>query len=149
MLNSTPQSNPTLDRLEDQISWYDRKSRSNQHWYKSLKLLTMISAVFIPVLSVPNWGRGYIAGLGIIIVLAEGIQQLNQFQANWIAYRSTCEALKHEKYLYLAQAGPYQSTDRATTVLAERIEGLVSQEHAKWVSSQDEAGKKTGQATKP
>jgi hypothetical protein len=149
MSTSISQSNPTLDRLEDQISWYDNKSRVNQRWYKWLKLLTMVSAVFVPVLSVPNWGRHYVAALGIIIVLAEGIQQLNQFQANWIAYRSTCESLRHEKYLYLAQAGPYQSTDKPITVLAERIEGLVSQEHAKWVSAQNEAGKKTSQATAP
>ena len=101
----------------------------------------MVSAVFVPLLSVPDWGRMSAAALGIIIVLAEGLQQLNQFQANWIAYRSTCEALKHEKYLYLAQAGPYESTGRPVALLAERIEGLVSQEHAKWVSAQNEIGK--------
>ncbi|MGI8569091.1 MAG: DUF4231 domain-containing protein [Methylocella sp.] len=37
----------------------------------------------------------------------EGLQQLNQYQANWIAYRSTSEALKHEKFLFLAKAGPF------------------------------------------
>jgi hypothetical protein len=146
---STPalQSNPTMDRLEDQISWYDKKSRANQTWYKFLKAVTMISAVFVPVLSVPDWGRTYSAALGIIIVLSEGFQQLNQFQANWIGYRSTCEALKHEKYLYLGQAGPYGATDKPVSVLAERVEGLVSQENAKWVSAQYESGKKSSQAT--
>jgi hypothetical protein len=130
-----------MERLDDQIAWYDRKSASNQRWYKWLKVVTMVSAVFVPLLSVPDWGRMSAAALGIIIVLAEGLQQLNQFQANWIAYRSTCEALKHEKYLYLAQAGPYESTGRPVALLAERIEGLVSQEHAKWVSAQNEIGK--------
>lgn len=74
-------------------------------------------------------------------VLAEGLQHLNQYQANWIAYRSTCEDLKHEKYLYLAQAGPYGSAEKALSLLAERIEGTVSQEHAKWVSAQQQTGK--------
>jgi hypothetical protein len=144
MSTSVSPANPTLDRLEDQISWYDKKSAANQSWYKWMKMLTMVSAVFVPVLSVQDWGRQFAAALGIIIVLAEGLQQLNQFQANWIAYRSTCEALKHEKYLYLAQAGPYQSTDARVTQLAERIEGLVSQEHAKWIAAQQEATKKPG-----
>jgi hypothetical protein len=74
---------------------------------------------------------------------------LNQFQASWIAYRSTCEALKHEKFLYLAQAGPYESNEKAIALLAERIEGLVSQEHAKWVSAQREAEKKPDKSTTP
>jgi hypothetical protein len=52
----------------------------------------------------------------------------------WISYRSTAEALKHERYLYLARAGPYTGEDRHRQ-LAERIEGLISQEHAKWASS--------------
>jgi hypothetical protein len=43
-------------------------------------------------------------------------------------YRSTAEALKHE--CYLAKAGLYVGEDRQSQ-LAERLEGLVSQEHAK------------------
>lgn len=138
---------PTLERLDDQIGWYDRKSATNQHWYKWLKGVTMAAAVFVPVLSATEWGRPYAGALGIVIVLAEGLQQLNQYQSNWIAYRSTCEALKHEKYLYLARAGPYAPSENASALLAERIEGLVSQEHAKWVSAQQEAAKKTSQVS--
>ena len=61
--------------------------------------------------------------------------EVYQFQEHWITYRSTAEALKHEQYLYLAKAGPYTGEDRHHQ-LAERIEGLVSQEHAKWAASQ-------------
>jgi hypothetical protein len=49
--------------------------------------------------------------------------------------------LKHEKYLYLAQAGPYAGADKPVVVLAERTESLISQEHAKWVSLQDQSRK--------
>lgn len=72
-------------------------------WYKWLKSVTILSALFVPVLSTVEWGRPYAAGLGIAIAAAEGLQQMNQFQATWIAYRSTCESLKHEKYLYLGR----------------------------------------------
>jgi hypothetical protein len=77
--------------------------------------------------------------LGSLIVVLEGLQHVNQYQSNWTSYRSTSEALKHEKFLYLARAGPY-SVERAHELLAERIEGLISQEHAKWVSARDETG---------
>ena len=74
----------------------------------------------------------------------EGLQQLQQYQQNWTTYRSTCERLKHEKYLYLAQAGPYTKAPRPDALLAERVEGLVSQEHAAWVSQQQEASRRSG-----
>lgn len=146
MATAAQQINPTLDRLEDQIAWYDRKSGQSQRRYKWLKALTIIAAALIPVCATIPWGRPISAVLGVAIVIAEGLQQVNQYQANWISYRSTCETLRHEKYLYLAQAGPYASSEKPLALLAERIEGLVSQEHAKWVSSQEEASKKTAEA---
>jgi hypothetical protein len=44
--------------------------------------------------------------LGLVVLIVEGLQQLNQCQNNWIGYRSTCQALRHEKYLFLGNAGP-------------------------------------------
>ena len=132
-------TDPTLERLEDQISWYDRKSNRCQTWYKTLKLLVVGSAALIPFLAgshAPAWSTG---GLGVLIAILEGVQQLNQYQHNWIAYRSTCEYLKHEKFLFLAKAGPYAKAENPTILLAERVESLVSQEHAKWVVTQKPA----------
>jgi hypothetical protein len=87
------------------------------------------------------------AALGAAVVVLEGLQQLNQYQQNWTSYRSTSEALKHEKYLFLALAGPYAGTASPHTLLADRIEGLISQEHAKWVSARDEATHELEQRT--
>src|SRR3712207_7178244 len=56
----------------------------------------------------------------------------------WVLYRSTAEALKHAKCLFLSCAGPYATADRPR-VLAERVEGLVSQEHAKWTEEREQA----------
>jgi Protein of unknown function (DUF4231) len=67
----------------------------------------------------PVWLTG---GLAAAIVVFEGAQHLYQLQEHWISYRSTAEALKHERYLYLARVGPYVGEDRHR-VLAERIEG--------------------------
>jgi len=128
-------ADPTWDRLEDQIRWYDGKSGANQRRYKLLKLLEIAVAASLPVVAAvhsPVWVTG---GLAAVIVVLEGVQHLYQFQQNWITYRSTAEALKHERYLYLAHAGPYTDDDRHQQ-LAERLEGLISQEHAKWTFSQ-------------
>jgi Protein of unknown function (DUF4231) len=83
-------------------------------------------------------------GWGALIVALEGLQQLEQYQQNWTTYRSTCERLKHEKFLFLARAGPYAAVPNRESLLAERVEGLVSQEHAAWVSHREEASKRIG-----
>jgi hypothetical protein len=66
------------------------------------------------------------------------VQQLYQWQTNWVLYRSAAEALKHEKVLFLSSAGPYATVDRPR-LLAERSEGLISQEHAKWTQGREQA----------
>jgi hypothetical protein len=101
----------------------------------------------ISIFTVPHMGR-VTAILGLAILVVEGMQQLNQYQSNWISYRSTCKALRHEKFLYLGKAGPYKEDARPQPLLAERVEGLVPQEHAKWLSVQEhrtESGKKTNE----
>ena len=58
----------------------------------------------------------------------------------------SCERLKHEQFLYLAHAGPYAADGDPNVLLAERVESLVSQEHAAWVSNREEAAEKSGAA---
>jgi hypothetical protein len=128
---------PTWERLEDQINWYDRKSGDTQRRYKWLKLLELAVAAALPVVAGIGSPVLVIGALAAVIVVLEGAQHLYQFQEHWITYRSTAEALKHERYLYLAEAGPYLGEDRHRQ-LAERIEGLISQEHAKWTASQQQ-----------
>ena len=128
----------TLLRLQDQLDWYSAKSTQNKNMFQRLKMLTIISAALIPALvasGVPH-GSQISAGLGVLIVIAEGIQSLNQYQENWLSYRATAEALKHDQYLYLGKAGPYLTADHPQSMLAERIELLIAQEEGKWVSAQ-------------
>lgn len=138
-----------MERLEDQINWYDKKSGYSQKMFKTMKTMTIIVSLTIPLFAAFASYRStdgkliaLIAGvLGALIALLEAIQQLNQYHNNWIAYRSTAEALKHEKYLFLSNAGPYAAAANAKMLLAERVESSVSQEHAKWASSQEQTTK--------
>ncbi|MBV9161096.1 MAG: DUF4231 domain-containing protein [Pseudonocardiales bacterium] len=138
---------PTWDRLEDQLGWYDRKSAAAQQAYKRVKLGQLIVGAAVPVVAALQVSAAVTATLAAFVVVAEGAQQLYQWQTNWVLYRSTAEALKHEKYLYLAAAGPY-STDDRDRVLAERLEGLVSQEHAKWTESRQKENQTSPVETK-
>jgi len=136
------QSNIPFERLEDQLNWYDTKSAYNQRMFKWLRSATIVMSVSIPLTAgfvKQAWVTG---GLGALIALCEGLQQLNQYHDNWITYRSTAEALKHEKYLFLATAAHYAAAEDPNRLLAERVESLVSQEHAKWATSQAQVEKK-------
>jgi hypothetical protein len=131
-------ADPIMERLEDQIAWYDKKSLSNQRIFKRVKILEIVVAALIPLISglkIPAVVR-VTGGMGVLITIMEGLLHLNQYQQNWIAYRSTCESLRHEKYVYLGQASPYATAADPHALLAERVESLVSQEHAKWASAQ-------------
>jgi hypothetical protein len=130
---------PTWERLEDQVGWYDRKSGEAQRAYKRLKVLQLLAAAAIPVVAVAEANAWITAAVGGVVLVLEGLQQLGQYQHNWITYRSTCEALRHEKFLYLAAAGPYARSPHPVRLLAEQIEGLVSQEHARWTAAREDA----------
>jgi hypothetical protein len=132
------------ERLEDQLAWYERKSAHHKDWFQRLKVLQIVFAAAIPVAAGTGASAWITGSLGASIVVFEGFQQLFQFQQNWVGYRATAESLKHEKHLYLSRAGHYREVARPDVLLAERVEGLVSQEHSAWSSAQTEAGASRG-----
>ncbi len=130
------EADSTIDRLEGQSAWYSERSSSNQRAYKGLKLLQIVIAAAIPVLASAAARLDVLIGaLGACIVILEGVQHLYQFQRNWTTYRSTCEALKHEKFLYLADAGPYAGVADPHALLGERVESICTEEQARWVAA--------------
>jgi hypothetical protein len=129
-------SHPAWFRLIDQLNWYDSKSLNAQRWHKRLKVTQVVSASLIPATSLfdGDCSKWIASALGILIAVLEAIQQMNQYATLWFSYRATAERLKHEKFLFLATAGPYRDLteiERLIT-LAERVEEHVSTEHANW-----------------
>ena len=127
---------PVWERLESQIKWYDENAASNQAWFKGLKVVQIAVAAAIPVTAAAGASAAVAGAMGALIVVFEGLQQLFQFQPNWTSYRATCEALKREKHLFLAQAGAYADRERRDRLLAVRVEALVSDETSEWVGAQ-------------
>ncbi|MGH3998904.1 MAG: DUF4231 domain-containing protein, partial [Pseudonocardiaceae bacterium] len=86
------QVGPAWDRLEDQLSWYDRKSVAAQRAYKRIKLSQLIVGAAVPVFAGLQLSPVLTATLAAYVVVAEGVQQLYQWQTNWVLYRATAEA---------------------------------------------------------
>jgi len=132
-------NHPAWLRLENQREWYAKKSALNQKWYKGIKLVQIIIAASIPIIALTDvsYAKFFVAIFGALIAILEAIQQLYQFHTLWTEYRSTAEHLKHEKYLFLSQGGPFRELNQevALPLLAERIEEHISKEHAKWIDT--------------
>ena len=125
-------------RVNDQITWYDKKSSTNKKWFLRMKITEVIMALFIPFFT------GYINEktielkiivglLGIIVAAIAGLITLIKFQENWIEYRTVSESLKFEKYLFLSKAGPYKNVSDTYALFVERFESLISSSTKKWV----------------
>src|SRR5687768_10070395 len=102
-------------RVNDQINWMELKSKKSQQRYKSLKLLEIVAAALIPTVAGIPPLHGYlpiISGLlGFLIVVINGVQQLQRYHENWLAYRSSSEALKRERILFEAGTSPYKGEE--------------------------------------
>jgi hypothetical protein len=72
----------TMERLEDQLRWYDRRAKSHQRWYQRLKVMQILIAAAIPVVAAFGAGADVAGLLGALVVIVEGLQQLFQFQQN-------------------------------------------------------------------
>ncbi len=123
--------------VDGQIRYYDREANLHSRAYHSTKAATIIVAAVIPFVA----GRpdmAVVTGLlGVVIVILQGLQQLFNVHENWIRYRSTCEALRNERFLYNAQAGAYAGgTPEAERRLAEHVGAIVRQEHSRWATVQ-------------
>jgi Protein of unknown function (DUF4231) len=125
-------------RLNDQISWYDRKSSTNQLWFKRLRFAEIVAAATIPFLSgfagdsLPI--KIAIGALGVLVAVIASVLGLLHLQEHWIEYRATAESLRREKFLFLTQTDPYDKDD-AFHLLVQRVEALLSKENTEWTQS--------------
>lgn len=143
--SSTPASGPDdevirradiLARLQGQIDWYEREARRNNWGHKACKIISITTAAAVVVLAAASSDPMLIAAMGALIVVAQGVQELFQFQANWVTFGRTKEVLKREQALYRAKAGPYQRTDHPDRLLAERTEAVAALELETWAETQ-------------
>jgi len=137
--------------LKAEIDWYDRKSLQDQKELKTLRTAEIVAAALVPLLSgiaislhsLNTAGSITVGLLGVAITVLAGTLSLGQHQEHWIEYRTTCESLKKEKFLFETRVEPYDTAD-AVRMLVRRVETLVSKENTNWAQylMKPEQGKK-------
>ncbi|MBA2501112.1 MAG: DUF4231 domain-containing protein [Chitinophagaceae bacterium] len=122
-------------RVQEQMQWMEQKSARNQQWYKILKLIELVCAAAIPFLAgfyqMFSFFPLLTALMGVIIVICNGLQQLNHFHEKWINYRTAIELMKREKFLFQSGASPYNVED-AFKLFVQNFENLLSNENRTW-----------------
>lgn len=133
------------ERLDDQIEWYSNKSSSAQQTYKICQTIEFILASATPVIGCAALAFDVcnlfltllMSAFGAAIALIESLCKMNKWHENWIQYRYISELLKHEKYLYITKASPYDD-ENAFEFLVQRVERTISSENVNWVGLNEE-----------
>lgn len=134
------------ERLEDQIVWFDVKSLWHQGQYKLLKVISIVAAALVPLTAAFTNVAWVPGGLGVVVVIVESWQQLQQHHRYWVQYRQTCERLRREKFLYLGRTGAYNLPEaQAFRLLVENVEALISDDNASWLQGRRESEQKPTQ----
>jgi hypothetical protein len=130
-----------VDKIREQSEFYGKRARHSRSTYIAFKVVQIIMAAAIPVVSVAaaaSVQRWTTAILGALIGIIEAVLQLGQYQQNWLLYRATREALRREEFLHSAKAGPYASQVDADVVYVERADAIMSGENSKWLLAQQQ-----------
>ncbi len=127
------------ERIDNQISWYDKKSSVLKKRHYTVKIIVILISVTLPFLTgimsdkTPHIKIAIAAG-SLIIAFFEGISSLYKYQEQWLTYRNTAESLKREKLLFLTKSGPYEKS-QVLPLLVTRCEGIMSDENQTWQST--------------
>ena len=152
------------ERLDDQISWYGKKSAYNKLRFRICQLIVIVASAVIPIinLGIPLTGQiipniatifssnlalGITATLGAVITIVTALSQMDAYFETWVLYRTTGEALKRERFLYINNAADYSalSEEAKNKLLVERVEAMLSSENSKFLSLQQQARQQSEQ----
>ncbi|MFN0016362.1 MAG: DUF4231 domain-containing protein [Saprospiraceae bacterium] len=138
-----------INRLGDQITWYDKKSGYFKRKWEGTRRWVIILSASIPFLvgligltfrdgqSDPTFDlfiKIVVGTAGVAIAILEGFNSLHKSQEHYIDYRMTSEKLRQEFSFFMARGGAYAglSAENAYAQLMAQTEGIMANENNKW-----------------
>ncbi len=125
-------------RWLDQILWMEGAATRAQARYYSLRLVTVVGAVVVPVLVGLNLSGdvgeavAWVAvGLSLVVATSAAVEGFFNFGQRWRHYRRTVERLKAEGWLFFELVGDYVSENGhagAFPRFAARVEDLLRED---------------------
>jgi hypothetical protein len=121
-----------IRRVERQFHHFNSHAGVQRALYISAKVIQIVLAAAVPVAASVHAPVPLTGSLGALIVVLEGVQQLCQWHANWIRYRSTAESLRRELFMCRAKVGGYSTAADPISLLAERMNEISTTEVSGW-----------------
>jgi len=145
MPNDPSFRNYLLNRLGDQLTWYDGKSaKIKQHWVRR-RVATIVLSALIPFAVGYIGAEGnsdelntslkvFVGTAGVAIAIMEALNSLFKSQELYIDYRVTAEQLKQEFSFFVGKAGDY-SGDLSLDApkLVGKLENIMAAQNSKWM----------------
>ncbi len=127
------------DRYEDQTQWYDSKSQSAKKVYRILQWSSIVLSALTPILILlqSEYGNLLPVVCAVTVAIITSALKIFRYQELWIDYRTTCETLKKEIYLYQAGVDQYSTADDKESLFVQRVESLISRENTLWLRGQN------------
>jgi Protein of unknown function (DUF4231) len=119
--------------LRNQLLWYDARATAYKRNAQGLAFLVIAAGsitTFVQVFGQAPWVSIITAGLGALVVFAEGWQRIARYNETWANYRSAAERMKREKRLFVSGTGPYRNLNDEDAYLqfVENVEAIMGEE---------------------
>jgi hypothetical protein len=119
--------------LQGQRDWYGKRASAYKQRAQLLSIFIIAAGALTTFFQIfPNlvWVAVVTAGLGGLVVVAEGWQSIARYRETWIAYRTASERMKQERRLFVNAAGRYRGLgdDDAFAQFVETIESIIAEE---------------------
>lgn len=125
------------ERVDNQINWYDSKSKI----FKAYTLISKFSIILLSA-SIPflvemmhhnqEVIKEVIFVFALLIGIITGVSSFMKLQEKWYSYRTTCESLKHQKFLFLTESGHFQNNENKNNEFVLKVERIISKENSEW-----------------
>ncbi|MFC1456967.1 DUF4231 domain-containing protein [Microvirga arabica] len=135
--------------LKGQRDWFSKHASAYKQRSQSLAFLVIAAGsitTFVQVFGQAPWVSIITAGLGALVVFAEGWQRIARYSETWVGYRNASERMKRERRLFLNGAGSYRNLgdDEAYLQFVENIEAIIGEEQQTfWKDRRSEAPAQT------
>jgi hypothetical protein len=143
------------ERVDGQIAYFNRKSSNSQSQYKKINRIEFYLASSIPVLvslSTMEIAKKAVFGhiqdaevnldlifqiiaaiAGIVMAILNKLMDLENYLDLWKTNRANCEAIEHERYMFLTRTGDYDAPEpTAFAKFVDKIESIINNDVQKW-----------------
>jgi hypothetical protein len=137
------------ERLEQYQAWYDKKAVKTKSRYMRMRSASVVAGAVVPVLVNLDFAfvRLVTTLLSLLVVILVSLESVYHFREQWKNYRSTEQALGHERFYFSTRCGTYRdlSDQEAFRLLVERAESTIAAENASTLNTMTLAGQVSGE----